>query len=50
MGDLRWLNGLVVPIVQSDIEELRDIDIDNLTPLKALLLLEQLKRKASLDD
>ncbi len=32
------------------VEELRDIEIDNLTPLKALLLLEQLKRKASLDD
>jgi len=31
------------------VEELREIDIDNLTPLKALLLLEQLKRKTSLD-
>ncbi len=28
------------------VEELREIDIDNLTPVKALLLLEQLKRKA----
>ncbi|HUT62381.1 MAG TPA: DNA mismatch repair protein MutS [Anaerolineae bacterium] len=28
------------------VEELREIDVDNLTPLKALLLLEQLKRKA----
>lgn len=27
------------------VEELREIDIDNLTPIKALLLLEQLKRK-----
>jgi len=32
------------------VEELREIDIDNLTPLKALLLLEQLKRKTSLDE
>ncbi len=32
------------------VEELREIDVDNLTPLKALLLLEQLKRKASLDE
>ncbi len=32
------------------VEELREIDIDNLTPLKALLILEQLKRKASLED
>ena len=28
------------------VEELREMDIDNLTPIKALLLLEQLKRKA----
>lgn len=28
------------------VEELREIDINNLTPIKALLLLEQLKRKA----
>ena len=28
------------------VEELRELDIDNLTPIKALLLLEQLKRKA----
>ncbi len=28
------------------VEELREIDTDNLTPIKALLLLEQLKRKA----
>jgi len=28
------------------VEELREIDVDNLTPIKALLLLEQLKRKA----
>ncbi|MFC1541745.1 DNA mismatch repair protein MutS [Candidatus Latescibacterota bacterium] len=32
------------------VEELRELDIDNLTPLQALLLLEQLKRKISLDD
>ncbi len=31
------------------VEELREVDIDNLTPLKALLLLEQLKRKVGLD-
>ena len=30
------------------VEEIRQLDIDNITPLKALLLLEQLKRKASL--
>ena len=29
------------------VEEIREIDIDNLTPIKALLLLEQLKKKAS---
>jgi DNA mismatch repair protein MutS len=29
------------------VEELRQIDVNNLTPLKALLLLEQLKRKAT---
>ena len=28
------------------VEELRQLDIDNLTPLRALMLLEQLKRKA----
>ncbi len=32
------------------VEELRELDIDNLTPLKALLLLEQLKRKTSPDE
>jgi len=31
------------------VEEIREIDIDNLTPIKALLLLEQLKRKVSGD-
>ncbi|MFC1552056.1 DNA mismatch repair protein MutS [Candidatus Latescibacterota bacterium] len=31
------------------VEELRVLDIDNLTPLKALMLLEQLKRKVGLD-
>ncbi|MBT4484517.1 MAG: DNA mismatch repair protein MutS, partial [Candidatus Latescibacteria bacterium] len=29
------------------VEELREIDIDNLTPVKALLLLEQFKKKAN---
>ncbi len=31
------------------VKELKELDIDNLTPVKALLLLEQLKRKANLD-
>ncbi|MCE5251644.1 DNA mismatch repair protein MutS [bacterium] len=34
------------PVVQ----ELRDLDIDNLTPMRALLLLEQLKRKVTLKE
>ena len=33
------------PVVQ----ELRELDIDNLTPMRALLLLEQLKRKTNLE-
>jgi len=32
------------------VEELRELDIDNLTPMKALLLLDQLKRKAEKKD
>ena len=31
------------------VKELKELDIDNMTPLRALLLLEQLKRKASMD-
>jgi len=31
------------------VKELRELDVDNLTPIRALLLLEQLKRKALLN-
>jgi DNA mismatch repair protein MutS len=30
------------------VQELRELDVDNLTPIRALLLLEQLKRKTNL--
>ncbi|MCD6297443.1 MAG: DNA mismatch repair protein MutS, partial [Deltaproteobacteria bacterium] len=44
-GDKFQLNLFELP-EHPVVEELRELDIDNITPVKALLLLDQLKRKA----
>jgi hypothetical protein len=45
-GQLRLFGGVVDPVVERLVERLEGIDVNTMTPLQALALLEELSREA----